>query len=117
MVGWTRDPAIADDGGAGALLVATDPFFDSRPNRFGPVAARQRIPAICPQREYVPAGGLIGDGPGFSDGCRQAEAYVGRVCGREAADLPVMQPPKFELVLDRRSTRHSRRRCSRSPTR
>jgi putative ABC transport system substrate-binding protein len=97
------DAAFASAGrqGAGALLVSSDPFFNSRGDRFVAAAARSSMPVIYPQREYVRGGGLISYGPDFSDGYRNGGVYVGKILkGAKPAELPVMQPTKFELVIN-----------------
>jgi putative tryptophan/tyrosine transport system substrate-binding protein len=87
--------------GAGAMLVSSDPFFNSRSGRFVTAAARHSIPVIYPQSEYVRGGGLISYGPDFSDGYRNSGVYVGKILkGAKPAELPVMQPTKFELVIN-----------------
>ena len=83
------------------MLVRSDPFFNSRSGRFIAAAARYLLPAIYPQREYASGGGLVSYGPDFSDGYRNGGVYVGKILrGASPADLPVMQPTKFQLVIN-----------------
>jgi putative ABC transport system substrate-binding protein len=87
--------------GTAALLVANDPFFNSRRQKIVALATRKGLATMYTQREYAAAGGVMSYGPHFADGYRQAGVYLGRVLkGEKPADLPVMQPTKFEFVIN-----------------
>jgi ABC-type uncharacterized transport system substrate-binding protein len=87
--------------GASGLVVPAEPFFDSQRERIVSLAVQHAVPMISSLREYVVAGGLMSYGPSLPDSYRRAGIYVGRVLkGEKPADLPVMQPTKFELVLN-----------------
>ena len=85
----------------GALLVTAAPFFDTRLDRIVGFAAQKRLPAIYQFRDYAVAGGLISYGSNIAEGYKNAGTYVGRILkGEKPADLPVMQPSKFDFLIN-----------------
>ena len=89
---------------AGAVLVTQAIFFNTRGEQLAELAARYRLPGIFDQREIAALGGLISYGTSFPDGYRLGGVYVGKVLkGAKAADLPVIQPTKFEFVINLKS--------------
>jgi putative ABC transport system substrate-binding protein len=102
-------PAFADvqSDRAEALIVSSSPLFYANRARIVEFAAKHRLPAIYHQSEFVVvSGGLMSYGPDFRDLFRRSATYVDKILkGARPADLPVQQPTKFELVINRRTAR------------
>ena len=89
------------DLGAGGLLVTTDPFFTGRSAQLAALATRHKIAANYSLRVFAEAGGLMTYGASMHDAYRQVGQYAARILnGENPTDLPVMQPTKFELVIN-----------------
>jgi len=97
------EPAFAmlSQRGADALIVSPDPFLDSHRETLVSLTARYAVPAIFQWREFVQAGGLVSYGTSLADAHRQLGNYTGKILqGASPADLPVVQPTKFELFIN-----------------
>jgi putative tryptophan/tyrosine transport system substrate-binding protein len=87
--------------GISALIVVGDAMFFNERKVMVDLAWKNRLPAIYPEREYAEVGGLIAHGPSVPDNFRRAAGYVARILrGEKPGDLPVVQPTKFELVVN-----------------
>ena len=83
------------------LVVAADPFLDTRRDKIVALAQHHSVPAMYQFREHAVAGGLMSYGINLPDVYRQLGIYTGQILkGTKPADLPVMQPTKFELVIN-----------------
>jgi putative ABC transport system substrate-binding protein len=88
------------------LMLPPDSFFFNRRAQIVTLAARHALPVIYPTNEYAVAGGLISYGPDITHACQQTGVYTGRILkGENPANLPVMQPTKFELALNLQTAR------------
>jgi putative ABC transport system substrate-binding protein len=85
----------------GVLAIGTAPFFDARRAKLLVLQSQHRLPTAYSFREYAAGGGVMSYGPNTADAYRQVALYVGRILkGEKPADLPVMRPTKFELIIN-----------------
>jgi putative ABC transport system substrate-binding protein len=92
--------------GAQALLVTADPLFNNRRAQILTLAAKYSLPAIYQWREFVSAGGLMSYGPSITAAYRHAGVLAGLILnGAKPADLPVVQPARFQLVVNANTAR------------
>jgi putative tryptophan/tyrosine transport system substrate-binding protein len=97
----TAFKTLTDHHAVRALVVQNEPFFDSQRDQLIAMAARYALPAIYHIREFPAAGGLMSYGPSLLDAYYQAGLQAGRVLkGEKPAELPIVQPTKFELVIN-----------------
>ena len=103
---FTRAFADMSRGRAEALLVLGGPMFFRARERLVEMVAQQRLPAVYQEREFVQAGGLMAYGADYVDIFRGAATYVDKILkGAKPGELPVVQPTKFELVINARTAR------------
>jgi len=91
---------------ANALLISADPLFSGSREQLAALAARHALPTMFNSREFALAGGLLSYGPDQADAYREAGIYVGRILmGEKPSNLPVVQPTKFELLINTKTAR------------
>ena len=87
-------------------MISTDPFFTSRSEQLAALAIRNALPTVYKGREFAAAGGLLSYGTDIADTFRLAGVYTGRILkGEKAADLPVQQAEKVELIINMKTAK------------
>ncbi|MBI3371486.1 MAG: ABC transporter substrate-binding protein [Betaproteobacteria bacterium] len=91
---------------AGALLIFLSPLFQQQRNQIAELAAKLRLPSMAADRIYAEAGCLMSYGSSLTDNLHRAATYVDKILkGAKPADLPVEQPTRFELVINRKTAK------------
>lgn len=91
---------------AEAVIVANDLFFDQQLRQIAELSAKNRLPSVAAVQEYVEVGGLMSYGPNFAENYRRAATYVDKILkGAKPGDIPVEQPTKLELVINRKTAK------------
>jgi putative ABC transport system substrate-binding protein len=86
---------------ADGLVIGGEPFFNSQSEQLGALSARHKVPAIFQFHEFTAGGGLASYGASLTDSYRKIGVYAGRILkGEKPADLPIVQPTRFELVIN-----------------
>jgi len=89
-----------------AFFACGSPFFNTRRDRLASLAGSDKLPGMYTNRNYANAGGLVSYGASIPEAYQQAGLYVGRILrGATPADLPILQPTKFELVINLRAAK------------
>ena len=102
----TAFATLAQEGAVAAAVAQDAGLFAVNREHLVAVAAKHSVPTIYWQKEFATAGGLASYGPNFADAYRQAGVYAGRVLkGEKPADLPVVQPTKFTVVINLKTAR------------
>ena len=98
--------AQANKGRARGIIVEADGLFIAQRQRIAELAMKNRLPSIFPFREHVEAGGLMSYGPSIADRFYGAATYVDKILkGAKPADLPIEQPTRFYLVINRKTAK------------
>jgi putative ABC transport system substrate-binding protein len=91
---------------AGAVIVLSNGLFNEHRRQVAELAVKHRLPSITVIREYAEVGGLMSYGPNYADNYRRAATYVDKIFkGAKPGDLPVEQPTKFELIINRKTAK------------
>ena len=90
----------------GAIMVIRDAVFNQQAHQIAELATRNRLPSVAATREYVESGGLMSYGQNIAEGFRNAATYVDKIFkGAKAGELPIEQPTKFHLAINRRTAK------------